>query len=47
MPWTKGGVAKMQDLKSVFEINVGAVQDVTAAFLPLLKKGEGKKVVNM
>jgi NAD(P)-dependent dehydrogenase (short-subunit alcohol dehydrogenase family) len=47
MPFTSGGIAAMSDLREVFDINVQAVQDVTTAFLPLLKKGGLKKVVNM
>lgn len=47
MHFTSDGIVGMSDLREVFDINVQAVQDVTAAFLPLLKKGGLKKVVNM
>ncbi|KAK8084690.1 hypothetical protein PG997_005961 [Apiospora hydei] len=35
------------NLADVFNVNVMSVQNVTTAFLPLLEKGERKKVVNM
>jgi NAD(P)-dependent dehydrogenase (short-subunit alcohol dehydrogenase family) len=35
------------DLKHVFEVDVLAVHTVTSAFIPLLEKGELKKVVNI
>ncbi|KAH8824210.1 short-chain dehydrogenase-like protein [Flagelloscypha sp. PMI_526] len=35
------------DLEEMFRINVFGVQIVTTAFLPLLRKGKGKKVVNI
>lgn len=34
-------------LKSTFDLNVVGVHLVTVAFLPLLEKGQGKKIVNM
>jgi NADP-dependent 3-hydroxy acid dehydrogenase YdfG len=37
----------MDNLREAFEINVQAVQNTTAAFIPLLRKGSLKKVVNM
>jgi NADP-dependent 3-hydroxy acid dehydrogenase YdfG len=48
MHWVpEGGIAKMDNLREAFEINVQAVQNTTAAFIPLLRKGSLKKVVNM
>ncbi|PVH95936.1 short-chain dehydrogenase-like protein [Periconia macrospinosa] len=47
MPWTQGGVEAMNDLDEVFKVNVVSVQNTTAAFLPLLKKGSLKKIVNI
>lgn len=47
MPYTPGGIETMDDLDEVFKVNVTSVHYVTAAFLPLLKKGNLKKVVNM
>jgi NADP-dependent 3-hydroxy acid dehydrogenase YdfG len=43
----EGGIAKMDNLGESMRVNVDAVQNVIAGFLPLLKKGEGKKIVNM
>lgn len=47
MPWTPGGTVAMTDLKEVFEINVEAVHNTTAALLPLIQKSKLKKVANM
>ena len=47
MPFTEGGVEKMSDLRDAFEVNVEAVHNVIAAFMPLLRKGGLKKVANM
>jgi NAD(P)-dependent dehydrogenase (short-subunit alcohol dehydrogenase family) len=48
MHWVpEGGIAKMDNLRETFDINVQAVQDTTAAFIPLLRQGSLKKVVNM
>ncbi|PVH93919.1 short-chain dehydrogenase-like protein [Periconia macrospinosa] len=47
MPFTKGGVPNMTDLKHVFEVDVLSVHNVTTAFIPLLEKGKLKKVVNI
>ncbi|EIC09472.1 hypothetical protein OR221_0452, partial [Microbacterium laevaniformans OR221] len=41
------GVASMDNLRKTFEVNVEAVHNVTAAFLPLLREGSQKKVVNV
>ncbi|KAK7943114.1 NAD(P)-binding protein [Apiospora aurea] len=41
------GIKNMDNLADVFNVNVMSVQNVTTAFLPLLEKGELKKVVNM
>ncbi|GME46065.1 short chain oxidoreductase [Neofusicoccum parvum] len=40
-------VDKMEDLEKVFSINVTGVQYVSTAFLPLLRKGSLKKVINI
>ncbi|KAK4939684.1 hypothetical protein LTR10_020074 [Elasticomyces elasticus] len=47
LPPAFDGIAKMDNLRYAFEVNVEAVHDVTSAFLPLLKKGTAKKVVNI
>lgn len=47
MPSDIEGIAKMSTLRYALEVNVESVQETTAAFIPLLKKGKGKKVVNM
>ncbi len=47
MPPTFEGIAKMDNLRYALEVNVEAVHETIAAFLPLLKKGTLKKVVNM
>ncbi|KAI1616527.1 short-chain dehydrogenase-like protein [Exophiala viscosa] len=47
MPPAFKGIAKMDNLRYAFEVNVEAVHETTSAFLPLLKKGTGKKVVNI
>jgi hypothetical protein len=35
------------DLVSVFKANVNSVHMVTSAFLPFLKRGKEKKIMNM
>ncbi|RAH59056.1 short-chain dehydrogenase-like protein [Aspergillus piperis CBS 112811] len=47
MPSTRGGIENMDNLDSVFHTNVTSAHIVTSAFLPLLKKGTQKKVVNI
>jgi NAD(P)-dependent dehydrogenase (short-subunit alcohol dehydrogenase family) len=49
MPFVSGGTNSLEkeSFMETFEINVAAVQIVTAAFLPLLRKGTEKKIVNM
>ncbi|KAF2197873.1 short-chain dehydrogenase-like protein [Delitschia confertaspora ATCC 74209] len=47
MPYTPDGIETMNDLDETFKINVTSVHYVTAAFLPLLKKGSLKKVANI
>ncbi|KAF2847820.1 short-chain dehydrogenase-like protein [Plenodomus tracheiphilus IPT5] len=47
MPFTPEGVSKMTDLKHVFDVDVVAVHTVTSAFIPLLEKGQLKKVINI
>lgn len=38
---------RSDDLAEIFDVNVVSVHNVTRAFLPLLAKGETKKVFNM
>jgi NADP-dependent 3-hydroxy acid dehydrogenase YdfG len=45
--FTPNGIQNMDNLRDAFETNVEAVHNVTAAFLPLLRKSQQKKVVNM
>lgn len=40
-------VAAMDDLEEVLKVNVVGVQNVTAAFVPLLRKGGEKKIINL
>ncbi|GAD95299.1 hypothetical protein PVAR5_3941 [Paecilomyces variotii No. 5] len=47
MPWIQEGIEKMDDLNEVFNTNVTGVHRVTRQFLPLLRKGQQKKVVNI
>lgn len=47
MPYTPDGIETMDNLNEVFHVNVTSVHYVTVAFLPLLRKGSLKKVVNM
>ncbi|KIX03016.1 uncharacterized protein Z518_06566 [Rhinocladiella mackenziei CBS 650.93] len=47
MPSAPGGIATMDNLQYAFEINVQAVHDTMAALLPLLSKGEQKKIINI
>lgn len=44
---TPGGIAEMTDLMNTLDVNVNGVQRVTAAFLPLLRKGSRKLVINV
>lgn len=46
-PFTPDGIQNMDNLREAFETNVEGVHNVTAAFLPLLRKSGLKKVVNM
>ncbi|KAF5020805.1 hypothetical protein F66182_7165 [Fusarium sp. NRRL 66182] len=41
-----GGIETVDNFTDIFETNVTGVHNVTRALLPLLKKGEQKKVVN-
>ncbi|KIW97465.1 uncharacterized protein Z519_01049 [Cladophialophora bantiana CBS 173.52] len=41
------GIENMDHLGYTLKVNLEAVHDVTAAFLPLLRKGEQKKVLNI
>ncbi|OJI80407.1 hypothetical protein ASPTUDRAFT_178834 [Aspergillus tubingensis CBS 134.48] len=47
MPSTRDGIENMDNLDSVFHTNVTSAHMVTSAFLPLLKRGNQKKVVNI
>ncbi|PWY93008.1 NAD(P)-binding protein [Aspergillus sclerotioniger CBS 115572] len=47
MPATPNGIETMDDLDSVFHTNVISAHLVTSAFLPLLKNGIQKKVINI
>ncbi|RAH77757.1 short chain oxidoreductase [Aspergillus japonicus CBS 114.51] len=47
MPFTPDGIETMSDLNSTFRTNVTSAHMVTSAFLPLLKQGTLKKVVNV
>ncbi|KAJ5115026.1 hypothetical protein NUU61_000785 [Penicillium alfredii] len=47
MPYSPDGIETMTDLDSTFNTNVTSVHFVTSAFLPLLKKGNLKKVANI
>ncbi|KAH8823889.1 hypothetical protein DL96DRAFT_241356 [Flagelloscypha sp. PMI_526] len=44
---TPDGVETMSDLSETLNINVVGMHLVTAGFLPLLRKGTGKKIVNV
>ncbi|KAF4981469.1 hypothetical protein FZEAL_2712 [Fusarium zealandicum] len=44
--YTPEGIHTMDDLGSLFTTNVVGVHNVTRAFLPLLRKGNLKKVIN-
>ncbi|KAH8828642.1 short-chain dehydrogenase-like protein [Flagelloscypha sp. PMI_526] len=44
---TPDGIQAMTDLEDTFRINVVGTHIVTTEFLPLLKKGKGKKVINI
>lgn len=46
-PTTPDGIAAMENLMEVIQVNVETVQNVTSAFLQLLKKGTQKKVLNL
>ncbi|KAJ4260536.1 hypothetical protein NW762_007277 [Fusarium torreyae] len=44
--YAKDGIENMDNLTSIFETNVTGVHNVTSALLPLLRKGNQKKIVN-
>jgi len=48
-PWHPEGVKSVtaEDLAKVFDVNVAGPQRMTVAFLPLLEKGNLKKVINV
>ncbi|UNI21105.1 hypothetical protein JDV02_007123 [Purpureocillium takamizusanense] len=43
----QGGIENMKDLDSTFTTNVTSVHLVTAALLPLLRRGSLKKIINL
>ncbi|THV47317.1 hypothetical protein BGAL_0319g00080 [Botrytis galanthina] len=45
--WMTTGIHAMDDLDSVLNSNVTSAHIVTSTFLPLLKRGSQKKVINM
>ncbi|KAK1143606.1 hypothetical protein N8T08_006216 [Aspergillus melleus] len=47
MNYTPNGIEHMDDLESTFTTNVTSTHLVTSAFLPLLQKGNLKKVINI
>jgi NAD(P)-dependent dehydrogenase (short-subunit alcohol dehydrogenase family) len=47
LPFNPDGVQAMTDLDEVLHTNVTGAHMATSAFLPLLKDGKEKKVVNM
>ena len=47
LPFAPDGIATMDNLRYAFEVNVEAVQNMTAAFIPLLERGTAKQVINM
>ncbi|KAJ8064647.1 hypothetical protein OCU04_006970 [Sclerotinia nivalis] len=47
MNWMTDEIHTMDDLDSTFNSNVTSAHIVTSTFLPLLKKGTEKKVINM
>ncbi|KAH8828641.1 short-chain dehydrogenase-like protein [Flagelloscypha sp. PMI_526] len=47
MNTTPDGIQTMTDLEDTFRVNVVGTHIVTTEFLPLLKKGKGKKIVNI
>ncbi|OAP63385.1 hypothetical protein AYL99_02612 [Fonsecaea erecta] len=46
-PLSVKGITAMDNLEYAFKVNVEAVHDITAAFLPLLRKGGKKQVLNV
>ncbi|KAJ5584010.1 Short-chain dehydrogenase/reductase SDR [Penicillium hispanicum] len=47
MDWTATGLEGTDDLTNILDLNVVAVHQTTQAFLPLLRKGEKKVVINI
>lgn len=47
MPFALDGIAAMDNLGEGFKVNVEAVHYTTSTFLPLLSRGQQKKVFNM
>ncbi|KAJ5885977.1 uncharacterized protein N7473_008651 [Penicillium subrubescens] len=47
MDWSSTGLEGMDNLNDIFHTNVTSVHNVTQAFLPLLRKGEKKVVINI
>ncbi|KAI9045185.1 SDR family oxidoreductase [Aspergillus affinis] len=42
-----GPIEEMNDLEDVFRLNVSGVHNLTKAILPLMRKGEEKKILNI
>ncbi|KAH6960293.1 dehydrogenase [Fusarium avenaceum] len=47
MSYTKNGIENMSDLADTYNINVIGVHNVTSTFLPLLRTGSQKKIINI
>ncbi|CAJ0545129.1 Ff.00g086020.m01.CDS01 [Fusarium sp. VM40] len=47
MNHTKDGIEHMSDLAETYNINVIGVHNVTSTFLPLLRRGSQKKIINI
>jgi NAD(P)-dependent dehydrogenase (short-subunit alcohol dehydrogenase family) len=49
MPLSEGGIETLSNtqFEEVFRTNVSSVQAVTSVLLPLLERGQTRKVVNM
>ncbi|KAK1656967.1 short-chain dehydrogenase/reductase SDR [Colletotrichum godetiae] len=47
MNYTMNGIENMSDLAETYDINVVGVHNVTGTFLPLLRTGSQKKIINI